>query len=207
MLFKKNRVNCWYKSFTLFTNLFFKRSNKKSKLPDDELVLYYQQSGDQVYSATLFQRYIDLISTIALSYLPEKEAEDAVMDIYEILERDLRKHQIKVFNNWLYSVVRNYCLKLKRQREFISNVEFQEDHDLMMESLDFKYDPLKDQMITSVNNAISQLNADQRKCLQLFYWEGRSYKEIQQITGYDMNKVKSYIQNGKRNLKNEIEAN
>jgi RNA polymerase sigma-70 factor (ECF subfamily) len=35
----------------------------------------------------------------------------------------------------------------------------------------------------------------------LFYLEQKCYKDIADLTGYDLNKVKSAIQNGKRNLK------
>jgi len=56
-------------------------------------------------------------------------------------------------------------------------------------------------MHLSLHNAIGKLSGEQRQCIELMYLDDKSYKEIVEITGYDLKKVKSYIQNGKRNLK------
>lgn len=186
--------------------MFSKLRNKKSQLADQELVLRFKKSGDQNFVVQLFQRYVDLIAAIALQYLPKDDAEDAVMEVYEILENDLRQHEIKTFNNWLYSVVKNHCLKKKRVKEKFLSTAFEDHHHKLLQDLDFTYDPVRDQLITSVGGAMSQLKDDQRKCLELFYWEEKSYKEIEQMTGLDVKKVKSHIQNGKRKLKKEIEV-
>ena len=45
------------------------------------------------------------------------------------------------------------------------------------------------------------LNPEQKQTVELFYLQEKSYKEIVDQTGFSMNDVKSYIQNGKRNLK------
>ena len=58
-----------------------------------------------------------------------------------------------------------------------------------------------------LDHALDQLNKEQQKCIRLFYLEKRSYNEIANITGMDLKKVKSHIQNGKRNLKKEIIKN
>ena len=48
---------------------------------------------------------------------------------------------------------------------------------------------------------LEMLNADQQRCVRLFYLEQKCYKDIAEETGLDLGKVKSAIQNGKRNLK------
>jgi RNA polymerase sigma-70 factor (ECF subfamily) len=58
-----------------------------------------------------------------------------------------------------------------------------------------------------LEKCMQQLGAEQKQCVQLFYLEQKCYKEITETTGYDLNKVKSYIQNGKRNLKICMEKN
>ena len=50
--------------------------------------------------------------------------------------------------------------------------------------------------------SVNQLNKEQGECVKLFYLEGKSYQEVAELTSYSIKKVKSYIQNGKRNLKN-----
>jgi RNA polymerase sigma-70 factor (ECF subfamily) len=55
--------------------------------------------------------------------------------------------------------------------------------------------------------AIPQLKVHQKTCIVLFYIEQLSYDQIMAQTGYTFNEVKSYIQNGKRNLKLIMEQN
>ncbi len=52
-----------------------------------------------------------------------------------------------------------------------------------------------------MESCLETLNVDQQTCVRLFYLEQKCYKEVADITGYELNKVKSHIQNGKRNLK------
>ena len=65
----------------------------------------------------------------------------------------------------------------------------------------------KEAQYTSLETAIEELYEDQRKCIELFYLKEKSYNDIVDITGYTMNEVKSFIQNGKRNLKIKLEKN
>ena len=57
-----------------------------------------------------------------------------------------------------------------------------------------------------MQECLRNLNAEQQQCVTLFYLEKKSYTEISDITGFSMMQVKSYIQNGKRNLKLMMEA-
>jgi DNA-directed RNA polymerase specialized sigma24 family protein len=52
---------------------------------------------------------------------------------------------------------------------------------------------------------MGELAIEQRQAVALFYIEGKCYNEISAITGIEWNKVRSYIQNGRRNLKLCIE--
>ena len=51
------------------------------------------------------------------------------------------------------------------------------------------------------------LPEEQRITIDLFYLQQKCYKDVSEATGFDLNKVKSYIQNGKRNLKICMEKN
>ncbi len=65
----------------------------------------------------------------------------------------------------------------------------------------------KERQLQQLELAIEQLNNEQKICIQLFYLEEKSYQEVADITGYDLKKVKSYLQNGKRNLENILRKN
>jgi hypothetical protein len=59
----------------------------------------------------------------------------------------------------------------------------------------------KEMFYVALEKALAGLNEEQRKCVELFYIQDKSYNEIVEITGYSLNNVKSFIQNGKRNLR------
>jgi RNA polymerase sigma-70 factor (ECF subfamily) len=59
----------------------------------------------------------------------------------------------------------------------------------------------KDKTLDNLASALLQLNKEQQQCVTLFYLEKKSYQEIAEQTSYSIMHVKSYIQNGKRNLK------
>ena len=56
----------------------------------------------------------------------------------------------------------------------------------------------------NLQEALNLLNTEQKKCVELFYLKEKSYIEIAELTGFNLKQVKSYIQNGKRNLKNYL---
>jgi RNA polymerase sigma-70 factor (ECF subfamily) len=157
------------------------------------------------YAALLFERYNEMTVSLALSYLKnETDAEDAVMESFEIMVADLKKAEIKNFGGWYYSVVRNHLLKVKRKREKHSSVDLIEGfhdsagEDSMFESI------LNDDQVDGddlISETLKEMKPMQAKCLQLFYLEGKSYKEIVLNLGISEKEVKSHVQNGKRNMK------
>jgi RNA polymerase sigma-70 factor (ECF subfamily) len=56
-----------------------------------------------------------------------------------------------------------------------------------------------------MTESLEELGKEQKLCVILFYLEKRSYQEIALSTGYSLMQVKSYIQNGKRNLRLSME--
>lgn len=157
----------------------------------------------------LYQRYGHLVLGLCLKYLKNKdEAKDAVIQIFSNLLRDLKKHKIEYFKSWLYVYSKNFCLMelRKRQSALKKELELKENAHLLMDFSDPEHLKEKEAQIVLMEQAIEQLNSDQKKCIELFYLKNKSYNEIIEITGYSANDVKSYIQNGKRNLKIKLEA-
>jgi RNA polymerase sigma-70 factor (ECF subfamily) len=73
--------------------------------------------------------------------------------------------------------------------------------------LHLENEPEKEENLSKLEKCIETLGDEQKQCVKLFYLQEKCYKEITESTGFDMNKVKSYIQNGKRNLKICMEKN
>jgi RNA polymerase sigma-70 factor (ECF subfamily) len=62
-------------------------------------------------------------------------------------------------------------------------------------------DDITELMEKAIEDCIKRLKGDQKKCIRQFYFENRCYNEIAVNLGLDEKKVKSNLQNGKRNLK------
>lgn len=185
----------------------FYSKNLRTKKTDLELVQKYQDFGDVAAFEELFQRYCHLVYGACLKYFSNEEhSKDAVLEIFEKVMSKLDKQPVTNFNSWLYSITKNYCLdklrKIKKQNE-VAQENDKISKNIFMEFEDF------DNLYSSDENweeklhaAINQLNEAQRRCIQLFYFKKKSYEDISKETGFDRKKVKSHIQNGKRNLKN-----
>ena len=168
------------------------------------LVVTLPHEGAREDLGELFQRYTHLAFGVCLRYLRNREdAEDAVMEIYEHLVGALRKHEVDNFKSWLYSVAANHCrMALRRRRGAGTTVEISEELlDAVLVSAPAPAEAESEEELTALSAALARLGESQKRCIQLFYLEGRSYAEVAGLTGYGLGEVKSHIQNGKRNLK------
>ena len=168
---------------------------------DRELVIQYKQEGDVRVLGELYQRYMDLIYAVCLKYLKEPaEAQDAVMSIFEELVNKLRKHEVSNFKGWLYTVAKNYCLMALRSNKQIPLTQMPEFMQLP-ENPHLENAVEKELNLNRLSKCIEGLSPDQKYTVQLFYLEEKSYKEIAGITQTEWNKVRSLVQNARRNLK------
>lgn len=173
-----------------------------TSLSDNDLIEAFKGSGDLAVWGELYRRYMGLVYGVCLKYLKDREeSRDAVMQIFEKLIVTLKDHEVTHFKSWLYVSARNHCLMQLRSRK---GKNFQEISPDLMESdavLHPEDEPGLETDMTRLERCIDTLGSEQKWCVQLFYLKQKCYKEIVQLTGYDDNQVKSYIQNGKRNLK------
>ncbi len=173
-----------------------------SNSTDEELLEEYKKTGNSEYFGQLYHRYIPLIYGLCLKYLGDKEkSKDAVMQLFEDLLNKVIKYEILVFRTWLHSVAKNHCLQILRQSEKEIIVDFNTS---LMES-----DPILNLLDEGEENdkwnllqeCMKRLPEVQQTCISRFFIKQLSYADIVDITGYQLKSVKSYIQNGKRNLK------
>lgn len=185
------------------------KSNLK-KLTDNELMDRFCAEDDLEVLGVLFNRYMHLVYGVCLKYLKHREeSQDAVMQIFEVLVKEVPRHEIKVFKSWLYGVSRNFCLMKLRKEASGKVVKLAFTGDNFMESTTVMH-PLDEESGEQTNEALQKclevLKKQQRKCVELFYYAQKCYKEIAAELFIEEKKVKSYIQNGKRNLKNCLES-
>ncbi|MDR1667511.1 MAG: sigma-70 family RNA polymerase sigma factor [Bacteroidales bacterium] len=178
---------------------------------DDELLAYYRTTGDMAYFGRLYHRYIPLVYGLCLKYLKHPEdAEDAVMQLYEELASKIALYEIRSFRTWLYSVAKNHCLQVLRKEKHEMIVEFDEqfmeshpvDHLLLNEGREEQ----NGEWLEALHRCMEKLPEPQRISIRKFFLDEMSYADVANATGYQLKSVKSYIQNGKRNLKICIES-
>lgn len=188
-------------------DLAFIRENDRNKFSDAELVSLYRKDADMNHLSTLYQRYMDLVYGVCLKYLKDPEAsKDAVINIYEELISKLKQHEVANFKSWLYTLARNHCLMQLRKEKGQKTVEIAENFMQSEEMLHLEGVIQKEEQLSSMEKCLEQLSTEQKTCVTLFYLEGKCYNEIMEQTGIDWNKVRSSIQNGRRNLKLCMEA-
>jgi RNA polymerase sigma factor (sigma-70 family) len=183
-------------------------NSKYKEYSDNDLINKFLETGDNNFIGVLYQRYGHLVLGLCLKYLKNKdEAQDAVIQIFTDLLSALKKHKVEFFKSWLYTFSKNFCLMelRKRQSALKKELELQENIHLLMDFTDPTHLKEKEDQLSLMENAIEELNAEQKVCIRLFYLENKSYNEISMITGFTSNEVKSNIQNGKRNLKIKME--
>jgi len=187
---------------------FIRNKSGKSELDERDLLLEYRGTGNLEILGILYERYMPVVFGLCLKYFKDEEqSKDAVMQIFEELVKKLKIHEVSNFKSWLYTLARNHCLMIIRsssKHEFVSIEENFMENDAFVH-LDI--DETRESKLHAMEKCIEQLPSEQKDTINLFYLEQKCYKEVSDITGFDLNKVKSYIQNGKRNLKICIEKN
>ncbi|MDQ6812962.1 MAG: sigma-70 family RNA polymerase sigma factor [Bacteroidota bacterium] len=181
---------------------------RTSPLSDAALLELYRQDWQQDVLAQLFLRYTDLVYGTCIKYLGDQEqAKDSVMNIYYELVEKVKKHEIDHFKSWLYVVTKNHCLMQTRVNKKLTTVGLDPQ---VMQSEDFSHLENvfeKERQLEKLGGCMQKLNEEQRQTVRLFYLENKCYNEITVITGFDWNKVRSLVQNGRRNLKICMEEN
>jgi RNA polymerase sigma-70 factor, ECF subfamily len=169
---------------------------------DQELILKYKHTSDLDYVAELYKRYLHLIYGVTLKYLKVKEdAEDLSIKIFEVLKDKLPDQEIENVGGWIHTVTKNECLMHLRSG---SRTQQKEDEYASFMEIDINEHQNNEINIENdlnkLEKCLDSLVKEQKECISLFYKQEKCYREVANLTGYQLKKVKSYLQNGKRNL-------
>ena len=154
----------------------------------------------------LYARYKNLVFGSCLKYFKNRtDADDAVSDIFELIDKKLKTHEVANFKSWLYTVTRNHCIevlrKRNRHRDKISAAE-----SMYSETVFHPDDVVDEELMGALKKCIEALPEKQRMTIDLFYYQKVTYKEIAIKMGHSWDQVRSFMQNGRRNLKNCLES-
>jgi RNA polymerase sigma-70 factor (ECF subfamily) len=183
---------------------------EKSTASDQQLIDRFRQMKDQDALGELFLRYMELVYGVCLKYTGQPEAaQDAVMDIYEHINRKLPDHEVANFGAWLYMVSKNHCLQHLRRKNTVLTVSL--DDPVMQNGRDPHQEDTLPELVASpdmddqLHDCIHRLPGQQALCIRMFYFDKQSYADISVHTEMTLDQVRSNIQNGRRNLKKCLE--
>lgn len=175
-------------------------------MTDQQLLHNFQHNEDTQSLGVLLERYTLLLFGVCMKYMKdETEARDCVQQIFLKVISELQKYPVEYFKSWIYMVAKNHCLMKLRNKQGRQVLEIHEERLLGEPDLDISKLVEEDKVYDFLAQSLKDLNPEQQQCVTLFYLEKKSYQQISEQTGYTLLQVKSYIQNGKRNLKNLIE--
>lgn len=180
------------------------RFGRQPVVTDQELLARFKETGNQAFLGQLYGRYLELTYGLCLKYLGEENlAQDAVMEIYETLVRKLPEHDVQYFRSWLYTFAKNHCL-MQLRRDGKKNLQTFDP--MVMQSVDTRHlieeeNVRPEEQHTWLEDCMKTLSDQQKRCIELFYYQDKSYREIADMDGEDLGMVRSHIQNGRRNLR------
>lgn len=174
-------------------------------ISDADLLALYQNEAARGAVEELWSRYRHLLYGEAYFLLKnETDAEDALQfAAQQLLEA---KNEVLLPKKWLFAIVKNFCLKKIKSTKNSIFIDI-ENSNLIENETSFVQNEgfttlIDNETTEALQQAMARLPDEQRLCLHLFYWENLSFKQIAQKTNYDLNLIRSYLQNGKRNLRN-----
>jgi RNA polymerase sigma-70 factor (ECF subfamily) len=185
-------------------------SHSIEQYSDATLLDLYKKDKDTKWIGYLFERYTLLVFGVCMKYLKQvNDAKDATQQVFEKAFVEINKYEVTYFKSWMYSIARNHCLMQLRgkglQTVFMETLPEELGENFNTQELLDAKENLHEQQIENLGDAIAHLNQEQQLCIDLFYLQKLSYKEIEEKTGYSFQQVKSHIQNGKRNLRIYLE--
>ncbi|HEY9362192.1 MAG TPA: sigma-70 family RNA polymerase sigma factor [Chitinophagaceae bacterium] len=183
------------------------KTDKHHDIPDQQLLENFYKDHNNEWLGVLLQRYTLLLLGVCMKYLKnEEEAKDCVQQLFLKAITELHKYKVDYFKSWIYMVAKNHCLMKLRNRQGRTATEITENLLATPAEEPDQWDRMQKEITYEMlEAALKELSSEQQQCLTLFYLQKKSYSEICELTGFNMLQVKSYIQNGKRNLKNSME--
>lgn len=180
----------------------FFRTHTPEHLSDEALLAAYVEQGDVNALGRLYERYMPMVYGVCLKILKDQgKSEDAVIAIYESLVEKVKAHEIGAFRGWLYVLARNHCLMEWRKNQRRPTRHHAPEDMVKFDAIEAAFDYELPKKGDPLQECLETLNERQRNCVQWFYYEDYSYKAIADKIQEDVGKVRSYIQNGRRNLR------
>lgn len=161
-------------------------------------------NGDTNAFSVLVDRYKDLIFTLALRMMKNKEeAEEVAQDTFIKTYKSLSKFKGDAkFSTWIYRVAYNTCLdRLKKNKRQQNTVTIDEYTEHQVKTIDTALDAMEaEEKAKAIKACIDLLPSDDSFLLTLYYYEEQSLDEIAKVTGLKPNNVKVKLFRSRKKL-------
>jgi RNA polymerase sigma-70 factor (ECF subfamily) len=172
---------------------------------DDTALLAQVQRGDEQAMAALYDRYSRIVYSVALRVLRDAaSAEDILQEIFMQLWRNPAGFVATrgSLGGWLAVVTRNRSidsLRRKKPTEQVEEIQLAAPGNLADESE-------RNLMVERARTGIAQLPTEQRKTLEMAFFDGLTHAEIAEMTGDPLGTVKTRIRSALLTLRKGFQA-
>jgi RNA polymerase sigma factor (sigma-70 family) len=171
---------------------------------DDQYYITKIVAGDSKAFAVLVDRYKDLVFTLALRMLKNREeAEEVSQDTFIKVFQSLVKFKGESkFSTWIYRITYNGCLdRLKKYKQQYNVVPIDEYTERQIVDLSTIMDSLEEEeQRQTIKECLHLLSSEDSFLLTLYYYEEQSLDEISKIVGLTANNVKVKLFRSRKKL-------
>lgn len=161
---------------------------------EDQHYINLVLNGNTNSFATLVDRYKDLVFTLALKMLNNREeAEEIAQDTFIKVYNSLNKFKGESkFSTWIYKVTYNTCLDALKKKKKQQNVTYIEDFsehqtktlENILDSIDEK------ERNQAIQDCLEELPSDEAFLLTLYYFDDQSIEEIAKVMNISTSNIK-----------------
>jgi RNA polymerase sigma-70 factor (ECF subfamily) len=173
---------------------------------DDQLIVSQVINGQKDLFRLLVRRYERAVYGMGLSFFRNTEdASDFVQEVFLKVYRSLSRFEGRSrFSTWLYKIAYNTAVNgVNRRKEYYSLAD--EDADKLTNDCDTPERVLlRNAARDAIQAALKELPERFRICVDLFFFYDRSYQEIEAITGFPVNTIKSHVFRAKKLLRERL---
>ena len=172
---------------------------------DDAALLALVQKGDEYAMASLFDRYSKVVYSVALRVLRDPaSAEDVLQEVFMQIWRNPNGFVATrgSLGGWLAVVARNRsidALRRKRPSEQVDDMALASNYNLADEAE-------RNSLMEKARGVIHQLPIEQRKTLEMAFFDGLTHSEIAEMTGDPLGTVKTRIRSALTTLRKAFTA-
>jgi RNA polymerase sigma-70 factor (ECF subfamily) len=170
---------------------------------DEALLVAEIISGNRELFRLLIERHQQSVHAMGMGFFHNGEdAADFTQDVFLKAYRGLPSFKgDSRFSTWLYSIAYNTAINsIKRRKEYRSLAE--ED---VLDEVSPESEVLRTAVKQAVLNAVAELPEKYRVCIDLYFFYERTLLEIEKITGFPLNTVKSHLFRAKKILREKLE--